>query len=59
MSIWIVRNKNNAHGSQIENKNYANKCGTTTAELVGAVNVLKIQTVKQRAIDERIMGRKI
>jgi hypothetical protein len=59
MSIWIVRNRNKVHGLQIENKNYAKKFGTTTAELVGAVNVLEIQTVKQRIIDERIMGRKI
>jgi hypothetical protein len=59
MSIWIVRNRNNAHGLQIENKNYAKKFGMITAELVGAVNVLEIQTVKQRATDERIMGRKI
>jgi hypothetical protein len=59
MSIWIARNKNNAHGLQIENKNYASKYGMTTAVLVGAANILKIQTVKQRATDERIMGRKI
>jgi hypothetical protein len=59
MSIWIVRNKNNAHGLQIKNKNYANKYGMITAVLVGAVNILEIQTVKQRVIDERIMGRKI
>jgi hypothetical protein len=59
MSIWIVRNRNNAHGLQIKNKNYANKYGMTTAVLVGVVNILEIQTVKQRAINERIMGRKI
>jgi hypothetical protein len=59
MSIWIVRIRNNAHGLQIKNKNYANKYGMTTAELVGVVNVLEIQTAKQRVINERIMGRKI
>jgi hypothetical protein len=59
MSIWIARNKNNAHGLQLKNKNYANKYGMTTAVLVGAVNILEIQTVKQRAINERTMGRKI
>jgi len=59
MSIWIARSKNNAHSLQLENKNYANKYGMTTAVLVGAVNILEIQTVKQRLIDERIMGRKI
>jgi hypothetical protein len=59
MSIWIARNKNNAHGLQIKNKNYANKYGMTTAVLVGAVNILEIQTVKQRVIDERIMDRKV
>jgi hypothetical protein len=59
MSIWIVRNKNNAPGLQIKNKNYDNKYGMITAALVGAVNILEIQTVKQRVIDERIMGRKI
>jgi hypothetical protein len=59
MSTWIARSKNNAHGLRIENKNYNNKYGMTTAALVGAVNILEIQTVKQRLIDERIMGRKI
>jgi hypothetical protein len=59
MSTWIVRNKNNAHGLQIKNKNYANKYGMITAVLGGAVNILEIQTAKQKVIDERIMGRKI
>jgi hypothetical protein len=48
-SIWIV-NRNNAHGLQIENKNYANKYGMTTAVLVGAVNILEIQTVGMKEL---------
>jgi hypothetical protein len=53
MSTWIARNKNNAHGLQVENKNCGKKFGTITAVLVGAVNIHKIETVKNDPTFER------
>ena len=47
------KDKNNAHGLQIENKNCANKFGTITAALVGAVDIHKIETVKNDPTFER------